>query len=121
MIRFPSVIPPPMASLRGTWGMYRVRQQFSSERQCGPLCHTVCIAASAPPLRSFGFARLRVTDLLAVSPTVTLLDVGCGEGRVSRLLKECGYQVMAIDPVEQLVSAAKQVGSADTYRIAAGR
>ena len=47
------------------------------------------------------------------------LDVGCGEARVSRVLRECGYSVTAIDPVEKLVLAAEQAGSADAYRIAA--
>ncbi|WP_373353738.1 class I SAM-dependent methyltransferase [Pseudoroseicyclus sp. CXY001] len=46
------------------------------------------------------------------------LDIGCGEGRVSALLKTLGYHVTAVDPVEEMVSAARDKGSADAYAVA---
>jgi len=47
------------------------------------------------------------------------LDIGCGEGRVARLLKECGLRVVAVDPVEQFVTAAAAADSSHDYAIAA--
>ncbi len=43
------------------------------------------------------------------------LDVGCGEGRVSRVLRECGFCVVATDPVPALLAAAAERDSARSY------
>jgi SAM-dependent methyltransferase len=48
----------------------------------------------------------------------TALDVGCGEGRVSRELTTCGFEVIAVDPVSRFVRAAMQARSARDYAVA---
>lgn len=45
------------------------------------------------------------------------LDIGCGEGRISRELKALGYQVTASDAVAELVAAAKDWDSAHDYAV----
>jgi len=47
------------------------------------------------------------------------LEVGCGEGRVSRVVKECGYRVTATDPVAAFITAAARARSAEEYAVAA--
>ena len=46
------------------------------------------------------------------------MEVGCGEGRISRELTACGFEVTAVDPVSRLVRAAIDVQSARNYAVA---
>lgn len=48
------------------------------------------------------------------------LDVGCGEGRFSRMLQECGLSGVGIDPVDRLIEVAQKRDPSGDYRIGVG-
>jgi SAM-dependent methyltransferase len=73
--------------------------------------------ARAPNHDAFWAYRDSLADYIGRSEGEAL-DVGCGEGRVSRLLKSRGYRVTAVDPVPELVKAAEEAESAHAYTVA---
>ncbi len=70
--------------------------------------------ARKPGHDAFWAYRNSLIDYIGSGPG-SALDVGCGEGRVARLLTECGFQVTACDPVDRFVEAARIAGSAHRY------
>jgi SAM-dependent methyltransferase len=51
-------------------------------------------------------------------PGSSTLEIGCGEGRISRDLTDLGHRVTAIDIAPSLVAAAQAAGSAERYQVA---
>jgi len=51
---------------------------------------------------------------LAQSPKKAL-DVGCGEGRFCRMLKQSGVEVTGVDPTSKLIAAARTRDDGGTY------
>ncbi|SPF77151.1 Malonyl-[acyl-carrier protein] O-methyltransferase [Aliiroseovarius pelagivivens] len=66
------------------------------------------------------FVRQHVIDPLiderfrALAPK-TVLDVGCGEGRYCRMLRDLGGDVTGLDPVDALVDAARERDPSGSY------
>lgn len=52
------------------------------------------------------------------SPGRSTLEIGCGEGRISRDLTKLGHRVTATDITPALVAATQAAGSADRYVVA---
>jgi len=73
--------------------------------------------ARSPNHDAFWAFRQSLISFLGKGAGLTL-DVGCGEGRVSRELTALGYQVTAVDAVAELVEAAKDASSAHEYVVA---
>lgn len=48
------------------------------------------------------------------------LDIGCGEGRLCRMLHQLRIPVVGIDPTEELISHARQLDPSGDYRLGRG-
>ncbi len=59
--------------------------------------------------------------LLVPSPGRLTLDVGCGEGRVSRDLASLGHRVVGVDVSEPMVAAAREADPGGEYLVADAR
>jgi trans-aconitate methyltransferase len=51
-----------------------------------------------------------VVELLAPRPGERILDLGCGDGRLTRRLSEAGCEVIGVDSSLEMVAAARQMG-----------
>ena len=63
------------------------------------------------------FHRDRFLDLLPPAP-VEVLDLGCGEGRLSRDLSALGYRMVGVDVSAQMIAAAREADPRGWYEIA---
>jgi ubiquinone/menaquinone biosynthesis C-methylase UbiE len=62
------------------------------------------------PKLDHAFWRLNLPTLLSLlpAPGERAVDVGCGEGRVARTMKERGYHVIGIESSQTLAAAARE-------------
>jgi SAM-dependent methyltransferase len=74
--------------------------------------------ARRPGHDAFWFYRGGLATLLGPGRGATL-DLGCGEGRVARLIRDLGYRVTAVGAVREMVTAAREADSVDAYAVPA--
>jgi SAM-dependent methyltransferase len=76
--------------------------------------------ARTPGFDAYWYFRDAVFDAILPAPRGRALEVGCGEGRVTRDLVELGHDVVALDPAATLVRAAADVDPVGRYALADG-
>lgn len=73
-------------------------------------------------MRATPWGRVHVVDpalmaLLAHRDVRRALDIGCGEGRMCRMLQTLGISTLGIDPTEAFIAEARRLDPAGDYRI----
>ena len=76
--------------------------------------------ARTPGFDAYWYYRDAFFDHLLPPPGRRTLDIGCGEGRVTRDLAAHGHRVAAVDTAHALVHAARQVDAVGAYVRATG-
>jgi len=67
---------------------------------------------------TYALAFRDLPGILAVHvATGRALDFGCGTGRSTRFLRECGFQVVGVDIAEVMIAEARKLDPAGDYRL----
>jgi SAM-dependent methyltransferase len=73
-------------------------------------------AAAIPTKSDLSFLESWLAGLEARKPARTLLDVGCGAGKVSRRLGELGFAVVGVDINAEAIDEARRTAPGAFYR-----
>lgn len=68
-------------------------------------------------IESRKFTNKAIIQLIGNSPAVKILDIGCGEGWLTRSLGTMGKSVVGLDAIPQLLENAKKKGSGTYYQL----
>src|SRR5262245_1232732 len=94
-----------------------MRRQFIDRAYWSGVADEWIVWARLPNHDAFWAYRSALASFIGQGDGVAL-DIGCGEGRVSRELKALGYRVTACDAVRAMVAAAAEGCCADNYAVA---
>ena len=54
-----------------------------------------------------------------ISPGAKILDLGCGSGRDSRYFRQCGYDVIAVDPSSKMCEQTRSIADIPVFQMKA--